>query len=274
MIIYKSRFLTWGEVWFDNDPGSASVDCLIYVQRSSPVCGAKTKDFPVYLIDLERGTEQLRANLKGDTWRKIRRAGEQDGIVIERLNPRERSVMNRFEEFYNRFASIKCLNPLQRRRMEGLAAVHRLDISVAKNPQGEVLVYHANYRDDTQASGINSVSLFRNISDSAFRNMIGRANCYLTWCDFLYYKEQGLKSYDFGGWYIGDDPDKLLINRFKMNFGGQVLHKYWCEKVLTLKGWIVLRAAALLTQRKSSARRSDLNPMPKEAEISPASVAV
>lgn len=274
IITYRSRFLTWGEVWFDNTPEHDRVDCMIHLQRSTPIPGAKTRLFHTYVIDLDQDIDQLKANLKGDTWRKIRRAREQDGIRIERPDPRDKTVMDGLEEFYNSFACIKGINPLQRWRMEGLAAAGALELSMVRDPDGEILVYHANYRDNTYASGINSASLFRNLADSVSRNMIGRANLYLTWSDLLSYKERGLKSYDFGGWYTGDDPAMLSVNRFKANFGGQILRKYQCEKVLTLKGWIVLRAAGLLKQRKSFIRQPDLNSLSKETSISPASAAL
>lgn len=274
IITYKSRFLTWGEVWFDNPAERNQVDCMIHLQRSTPIPATKTRLFHTYLVDLDRDVEQLKANLKGDTWRKIRRAREQDTICCEYLNPQDRKLMDEFEKFYNAFAAIKGINPLQRWRMDGLAAAGALDLSMARDANGEILVYHANYRDKNYASGINSASLFRNLADSVSRNMIGRANLYLTWSDLLRYKEQGLKSYDFGGWYTGDDPAMLSVNRFKASFGGRVLRRYQCEKIMTLKGWIVLRAAGLLKQRRTFLQRPDIHPIVKEPEIAPASAAL
>lgn len=38
----------------------------------------------------------------------------------------------------------------------------------------------------------------------------------------MHCKQQGRLSYDFGGWYEGSsDQQKLLINRFKEEFGGK-----------------------------------------------------
>jgi hypothetical protein len=66
----------------------------------------------------------------------------------------------------------------------------------------------------------------------------------------LRYKEEGLKIFDFGGWYQGPDPDMLKINEFKRGFGGQVLHEFECEQTLTLKGKVVLAVAAVLDKVK------------------------
>lgn len=270
IISYKSRFLTWGEVWFDDEPADTRADCLLYFQRSTPVHGARTKYFYTYAIDLQQSQEQMLANLKGDTARRIRRAREQEKIICEFRVPRDRAVMNQFEGFYNAFAAIKGLGPLQRSRMEGMAAAGVLDFSVAKSPGGEVLVYHANYRGKNHASGIHSASIFREHSDSVFRNMISRANCLLTWTNLLHYKERGLESYDFGGWHSGNDPGLLSVNRFKTNFGGQVVRNYQCEKILTLKGWIVLRAAGLLKRMKLLPSPSNMRAAPEDPQVAPA----
>ena len=251
MITYRSRFLTRGEVWFDNEPDDASsVDWIVYRQRSHAVPGAQARYFYTFYIDLTRSYEELLARLNEDTAYKIRRARDRDRILCQCCDPRDPAVMDRFEQMYNPFAALKGLSPLDRARMESMAAAGVLDLSVAKDPQGEALVYHANYRDRCRATALALPSLFRKLSDSAARNLIGRANRYLTWSDILRYKEQGLKGFDFGGWYPGTDPGMLKINDFKRGFGGRVLREYECEQILTLKGWVALHAATLLKRAR------------------------
>jgi hypothetical protein len=184
--------------------------------------------------------------------------------------------MNQYEKMYNTFAAIKGLAPLERARAESLAAAGVLDLSVAKDPQGNALVYHANYRNNNRATAMELPSLYRSLSDSTERNLIGRANRYLTWSDILRYQEQGLKCFDFGGWYHGTDPAMLKINEFKRGFGGQVLSEYQCEQILSLKGWVALHAAGLLKQANLFPSRpkksaSDASPALAHAQI-PASM--
>jgi len=245
MITYKSRFLTRAEVWYDNEPDKTRpVDWIFYRQRSHPLPGAVTKY--TYVIDLKQSSEQLLNNLSKDTAYKIRRARDRDKIVCECCDPQDPAVMDHFEEMYNAFAAMKGRAPLHRAWMESMAAAGVLDLSVAKDPQGNVLVYHANYRDSHRATSLESPSLYRKLSAGAQRNLIGRANRYLTWTDILRYKEQGLKCFDFGGWYPGSaDQERLDINRFKEGFGGQVAREYQSEQILTFKGWVVLHAARL-----------------------------
>ena len=252
MIVYSSRFLTRGEVWFDNEPDDAqSVDWIIYHQRSRPVPRAKWRYFYTSIIDLTQSREQLVAQLNQDTAYKIRRARDRDKILCEGCDPRDPAIISLFEQMYNQFAAMKGLYRLDRARMESMAAAGVLDLSVAKDPRGNALVYHANYRDRCRATDLELPSLYRKLSDSASRNAIGRANRYLIWSDMLRYKEQGLKYFDFGGWYPGTaDPALLKINEFKRGFGGQVVRTYQCEQILTPKGWLVLRVARLLKQTK------------------------
>ena len=55
-------------------------------------------------------------------------------------------------------------------------------------------------------------------------------------------KSAGISTYDFGGWYDGTtDQERLSINKFKEQFGGQVVKNYICEQALTLKGALFLR---------------------------------
>src|SRR2546423_11989326 len=264
MIIYSSRFLTRGEVWFDNAPDDAqSVDWIIYRQRSHPVPRAKWKYFYTSIIDLTQSREQLLAQLNQDTAYKIRRARDRDKILCEGCDPRDPAIISLFEQMYNQFAAVKGLYRLDRARMESMAVAGVLDLSVAKDPQGNALVYHANYRSDRRARELYLPSLYRNLSDKAARNLIGRANRYLTWSDILRYKDQGLKYFDFGGWYYGSDPGMQKINEFKRGFGGQVLREYKCEQILTFKAWFVLHVAKLLKQAKlfpSNSTKAAANP--------------
>jgi len=251
MYISKSRYLTRGEVWFDDDPGDMrSVDWIVYHQRSRPAPGSKWRYFYTYVVDLAQSTETLLSRLGPNTAYKIRRARERDRIICERCDSSDPIVLDRLEEMYDLFAAAKGLGPLDRAQLDSIAANGALDLSVAKDPQGNALVYHADYRDQRRARGLYLPSLYRNLSDSAARNLIGRANRYLTWSDLLRYKDAGLTCYDFGGWYHGTDPGMLKINEFKSGFGGQVLREYECEQILTLKAWVVLHVAKLLKQAK------------------------
>ena len=252
MITYRSRFLGRAEVWFDDQAtGCAGIDWILYRQRSGPVRGAKSRSFYTRLIDLSKSAEDLAAGLSDDTAYKIRRARDRDGITCEWHKSGDPAVIDEFEQVYELFAVKKGLPGLNRPMMEGLAKAGALDISSARDRQGNTLVYHAYYRDSNRASQLESPSLYRTFTDSTMRNFCGRANRYLTWQNILRYREQGLKSYDFGGWYHGSDRDLLNINDFKRGFGGRIAREYQCEQIVTLKGRVVLGVAKLLERARA-----------------------
>lgn len=258
MIAYSSRFLVRSEVWFDEEPADVrSSDVVLFHLRSRPAAGTKWRYFYNYCIDLTESTERLTANLNRDTAYKIRRARDRDGIVCACCDERDPATLDQFEEMYNAFASMKGMTPLNRPRVETMAAAGALDLSVAKDPQGRALVYHAMYRDRHRATELYLPSLFRGLVDSKARNLVGRANRYLTWSDILRYQEEGLTCFDFGGWYPGTaDGQRLKINEFKRGFGGTVLREYECERILTIKGWVALRAGKLLKRAKLASSRA------------------
>jgi hypothetical protein len=276
MYLCKSRYLTRGEVWYDDQPADTrSVDWLLFRHRSSPFPGSTWKYFYNYVVDLTRTTEQLSEQLNKDTAYKIRRARDRDRIICGCCDPSNPAVLDRFEAMYNPFAATKGLSPLDRAQTESMAAAGALDLSFARDAQGNVLVYHANYFDHRRATQLHSPSLYWKLSDSAARNLIGRANRYLFWNDMLRYKEQGLKCFDFGGWYPGTTNQALLkINEFKSGFGGQVVREYVCERILTLQGWVVLNTAKLLKQAKLFPSLPKGSTVDTQTEFAPGNVSV
>lgn len=247
MHVYKSRFLLRGEVWYDGEPDNSAVDWIVYHQRTSPVPRSRWKYFHTRVIDLSQSPEALFGQMSDSTAYKIRRARDKERISCECCDPASASVIESFEHWYNRFAARKDLPELDRTELDQLARSGALEISVAKDHGSKPLAYHAYYRGPNRSRLLHSASLYRELDDSAARNAIGRANRYLFWSDILRHREQGLKYFDFGGWYPGNTNQALLdVNRFKEGFGGCVVREFNCEQIRSLKGWIVLNAAYLL----------------------------
>ena len=124
-------------------------------------------------------------------------------------------TLSSFCDFYDRFAAQKGLEMLDRSGLVRYASSGVLDLSQAKDPDGEVVVWHAHLLTQKRVRLLYSASLFRETEDNQRRNLIGRANRYLHWGDMLRFRTTGLSLYDFGGWYPGDTDDALLrINKF------------------------------------------------------------
>src|SRR5262249_28879040 len=134
------------------------------------------------------------------------------------------------------FATLKNIPPAPAAYLKVLAVAGVLDLSCAVDAEGKDLVWHAYYRAPRRVQLLHSGSIIRTSTDSAFRNLIGRANRYHHWQDMLRFKEAGVVAYDFGGWYPGNrHQDFLRVNRFKEEFGGSVVREFTCRKLITVK---------------------------------------
>lgn len=74
-------------------------------------------------------------------------------------------------------------------------------------------------------------------TDNVTATLIGNANRLLIWEAIKYCKEQDIKEFDFGGYYIGEkhDEPRERINLFKRSFGGKIFPIYTYEKIYSIK---------------------------------------
>jgi hypothetical protein len=268
--IYKSRFLVRGEVWYDQEPDQTPVDWVLYRQRSRPVSGASWDYFYTIVLDLRQSSQGLLGTISKSAVYKIRRAAERDGIVCECHSRANLGDLDWFERAYARFAEMKGLDSLDRPLLSQLAKEGFLEISVAKDAHGKPWVHHLYYRSRHRSCLMHCVSLYQEVAESSARNAIGRANRYLFWNDVLRHKEQGLETFDFGGWYPGRTNQALLnINRFKEEFGGKIKREYNCREIRSLKGWIVLRTAKIMGYANQMSTRLKADKGPFSAQTLP-----
>jgi hypothetical protein len=264
MVIYQSRFLTRGEVWFDNQPTRAPVDWILYHQRSQPLAKGKWRPFYTRVIDLRQTPDELMAQMDGFTAADIRKAQKKDQTFCRRLDHRAARTLEEFANFYDRFAARKGLGPVDRHWLSRTAEARKLELWAAETPEGQPLVYATYYRDKTRVRGMHTASLQAELPDKKAQRKIGRANRLLVWENALSYQADGVELYDLGGWYNGtSDAARLGINKFKESFGGKVLCEYQGQQLLTLKAWSAIHLAKLLNNlraRKLSAQTKQLHP--------------
>ncbi len=235
MIVTKGKWLTTGEVWFDQTPTPGAVDVMTFEQRAEPLHGAACTPFHTRVIDLSADSETVMNGFSKSNRYKIRRGGR-DGLTLEHWFPPDAATVAQFCDFYDAFAALKGQSPVYRDKLTAMAQSGVLDLSCARDATGDVIVWHAHVRASSRARLLHTASLYRDSTDSGYRNMIGRANRYLHWQDMLRYKEDGVALYDVGGWYVGDtDEEKLQINKFKAEFGGYTETNYNCVQLITAK---------------------------------------
>lgn len=251
MFIYKSRFLTRAEVWFDEEPDHARVDWIYHRQRSSPPARGRWKYFYTVLNDLEKSPDQLLAGMDEKTARKITEAHEKDRLQWERCDVRSSKTLDEVERMWNTFAIAQKTPLFERDWINQITKAGCLDVGAAIDPAGNVLAYHLVYLTPKRARQLIAISPYRAVPDVAWRGAVSRANCFIHWKNFLAYKEQGIPCFDFGGWYPGTTNIQFLgINRFKLSFGGRVVREYDCEQPVTAKGWLALTTARILEQAR------------------------
>ncbi len=251
MIIYQSRFLTRGEVWFDNAVGPEPVDWLVYHQRSAPLPRGHWRSFYTRVVDLQPQPEAIMAQMDGFTAADVRRAEKKDHTVCRKLDARDRATVEDFVAFYDRFAAQTHLGAADRTWLGRTAEAGALELWAADHPDGQRLAYHVFYCDPKRVRSFHSVSFHREACSKEARRAIGRANRLLVWTCMRHYRDAGAKLFDLGGWYNGTADAALLgVNRFKEGFGGKVLCEYQGEVIVSLKARVVMALARCLNKAK------------------------
>lgn len=245
MILYRKAGLRIAELWFDEEPNGARVDIIRHFQRSAPIAEGRSARFYTILIDLSHEPDLLLAKMKRDTRYDIRRATSKDNLTYQLWTEVSLDLLGQFRLAYDQFAKHTRLHRRIGLRLERLAEVGGLGLSQVRNEQGAPLVWHTYYRAKDRIRLLHSVSLVDN-DDSSQRSLLGRANRYHHWQDILAFRAQGIEVYDLGGWYGGgSDQKKLSINRFKEEFGGEIVLNYNCQSGITLMGkaaiWLYVR---------------------------------
>jgi hypothetical protein len=241
MIVYRSKSLRIGKVWFDETPPENGVDIIYTLQRSFPIPGPGCEEFHTIVIDLLQPEEVLFGRFKKDTRYEIRRAMDVDRVACEKPSPSHPRLLEEFCECYQRFAEQKHRGAVDRRLLNLLTESQNLYISSAKAPSTNEPVYHAYYYSPLRVRLLYSASLFRGSRGAEEKNLMGRMNRCLHWNDMRWFKREGIPTYDLGGWYNGiQDEEKLRINKFKEEFGGTIVKNYNCVQGVTLKGKVAL----------------------------------
>lgn len=241
MILSKRLSVRIADHYFQEETCPSRVDLHRFLQLSAPRNGASCEPFHTIEIDLTQDPKDLLAAMSYQTRYHIRRATDREKLNYEYWGQCSEQQICEFAEFYDRFAIQTKRARLRRQRYELLSKHGFLDLSRVSSG-GEVLVWHAHYRDPERARMLESVSMHRETADAGHRTFIGRANRYHHWHDMLRFKEAGCKTYDFGGWYAGkEDQHRLSINGFKEQFGGKVVKHFNCIEGTTFKGKLIAR---------------------------------
>ncbi|MBL0358095.1 MAG: hypothetical protein IPP72_15055 [Chitinophagaceae bacterium] len=188
-----------------------------------------------HTIELDLGQDE--ETIIGNFSKQIRqqaRVAETEGISCSFNN----GETDKFVDFFNDFARKKNTSLVSRRRIEEFGDNITLSFALFN---GEVLAAHSYLTDKETGIVRHHHAATRRLDEQIDRNLIGRANKYLTSKNIIYFKQQGYKVFDFGG-YAKDTTDESLkgINNYKLLFGGKVVESvnyftygYWLLKKLS-----------------------------------------
>jgi hypothetical protein len=230
--------LRFSELWYDDPRPGGGTDIVVYNQAPEPRPGVAWREKLTLVLDLTQPQERLQADLRKTYRNEIRTARDRDHLRCSLALAPDPALRGRFYDFYDRFAKAKGRAPLDRALLEQMAHRGALALSHA-GLEGEALplVYHAYLVYGGRARTLYSASLRLAERDPGRLSLTGRANRLLHWEDILRFRAEGLRLYDFGGWYGGtDDPQRLAINRFKEGFGGRRITEYDAIQGVTLLG--------------------------------------
>jgi len=254
MFTYQSRFLRRGEVWFDNLPTDKRVDWIFYRNRSKPIRGGRSRNFYNRLIDLSKTPDALLSDMEPKTVAKIQKADDDDKLTCEWRLITNANELDEIELMWNQsIESKRRWGKLDRNWLGEIVAARAFELAAAREPSGALVVFAGLFRDKHRAQQLMSVSPPRMALAPSVRAKTNRASCFLVWKTLLHLKQQGLRYFDFGGWYPGTDDIQLLgANAFKKGFGGQTVREFECEQIKTFKGWTLMTAARLIARVKES----------------------
>jgi lipid II:glycine glycyltransferase (peptidoglycan interpeptide bridge formation enzyme) len=274
MILSTRTTVRIADLYFnETPPAGLRADIVRHNQSPVRIEGAVSTPFSTIVVDLSDSEDRILGNLKSHTRWKIRRA-QKDGLSYEFSNDGNPAAVERFADHLDRCTDLKQLPRASRKRMAILAAKKAFDVSFVRDSSGDILAASSYLVTPERVRGLWAGAAYRSTTDQTRRTLIGRANRMLYWRDMLRFKEAGIQIFDFGGYYNGsDDAEKLRVNGFKLEFGGQVWHEFNCEMGITIKGKLALWALRQRGQFDQRRRARVLQPVVEEHESSlPSSV--
>lgn len=256
MVKYRKHGLRMAELWLDQPiVRPAHCDVLLLQQYSQVPDDAYRTRFHSLKIDLTLSEDEVMRGLNRNTMYEVRRSKAKDGVECVHDMLATDQTCEAFRNFYDEFAKAKELPLTAMNELLARAADGALRFSRAMR-HGAPIVWHVHAVTRDGVSLLHSASLFRQSDDGELRTVIGRANRQLHWCDMLFFKAEGKRTYDFGGWYAGsEDQDLLRVNQFKEGFGGTRVDQFNAGLPLSWRGSLYLR----LRDSLSTAQRKKLS---------------
>ena len=249
LIRFRRRGIDVAEAYFA-EPDVATlppVDYLRVLGVHEPHSALPWRLRQTLVVDLSASEDEILGQMSKGTRYEVQRASKRDALAADVYETPDGATLAAFVAYYGDFARSRSLAPAFRPRLEAMAAAGMLVLSrVTREGDDTALAWHAYAAAGRRALLMHSASRFREASDSAERNLVGRANRLLHWHDMLRFKERGVPDYDLGGVDVAQrDPATARIAAFKKGFGGQLRDTHACSTARSPKGRLVQAAMRL-----------------------------
>ena len=238
MVRYKKKLFIFNinETWFNYDYSIWNIfklNVFMHVKEAEHKKKTGKLDISHTLeLDLQQDLESIFSNFSKQIRQQVKIA-ESEGTTCYFHHEIEK-----FANFFNDFAIKKETFTTSKEKILELG--DSVKLSFAEN-NGQILAAHSYLVDNKIGIVRHLHSATKRLDVQFDRNLIGRANKYLTVKDILYFKEKGYKVFDFGG-FAKDTEDESLkgINNYKLLFGGKLVscynyysYGYWYLKTLS-----------------------------------------
>ena len=235
----KFSFLKVYENWFTykyklGDVAGLNVYWHVKKQDTSKIPAIKNISHTIEL-DLEQDAETITANFSKQI-RQQAKIAENEGIVCQ-----FHQQVDDFVHFFNEFAVKKNTHLVSKEIIERMGGDLKLSFAMYN---GQVLAAHSYLTDRETGIVRHHHSATKRLDEHIDKNLIGRANKYLTVKNIFHFKEAGFKIFDFGG-YAKDTSSESLkgINNYKLLFGGKVVDSF---DYFSFNYWLLRKISRLL----------------------------
>jgi hypothetical protein len=224
MIRYRKRFsiVNTYENWFEYKYSFSQLFLLNtywHVKKQDKPAPPLVKNISHTIeLDLLQPDDSIQSGFSKQI-RQQYKIAENEGITCM-FNP----GLDEFIAFFNEFAAIKNTRNVGKLNRALLEEIGDQIVLCFAMYNGQPLAAHSYLVDKNIGIVRHQHSATKRFDENFDRNLIGRANKYLTVKNILHFKQQGLQVFDFGGYAANTTDESLLgINKYKLLFGGTVV---------------------------------------------------
>lgn len=223
----KGRVFKCKEIWFADYPydvkGYAGVTFMECKNRAD-MAGFTQQEHTTLVIDLTQDLDTIWRNMGKKSCRYEVNRAKRDGVIVK--------TNQNFNEFYQMDKSFREKRGLATASLRRPEFMRRYGTLFTAEVDRKLIAGQFYLEDKNNIRWLLGASRRLEVDrDKAI--MIGCANRLIIWEAIKYAKEKGIKEFDMGGYYTGEDKDdpRYTINIFKRSFGGELTTHYIYEKI-------------------------------------------